>query len=118
MPATSRLIVMMEPEDKERLVAVARERNVSVAKLARERLVATTSPDEEMFLEAVVELGRRARRIFADVDAREAREAEARAAQPDREAAIRTRVEVAFEAARVRGRRSRGTDTHRRGMRT
>ncbi len=102
MSATARLIVMMEPEDKKKLVAIAKAQKLSVAKLARQRLVAPGDPSERAFLEAVVDLGEKAKRIFAQVDEREARESAAQATQPAREGAIRERVEAAFRAARAR----------------
>lgn len=73
-----------------------------MAQLARERLVGATAPDERLFFEAVVELGHKAERVFAAVDASEAREAVARAAQPAHEAALRAKVEAAFETERAR----------------
>lgn len=109
MPATARLIVMMDPDDKRKLVASAKAQKVSVAKLARERLIGSADPDERLFLETVVELGQKAQRIFAEADARQAREAVARAEQPAREAAIRAKVEAAFAATRAQKKLRRGT---------
>ncbi len=109
MPVTVRLIVMMDPDDKRKLVASAKARKISVAKLARERLMGSAEPDERLFLEAIVDLGQKAQRIFADADARQAREAAARAEQPAHDAAIRAKVEAAFEAMREQQKPSRET---------
>jgi hypothetical protein len=56
MPATARLIVLMEPQEKASLDAEAAAARVSTAEFVRRRLTGRISPDEQLLLELLIGL--------------------------------------------------------------
>jgi hypothetical protein len=69
MPATARLIVMMEPDEKAAVEAQAEAARVSTAEFVRRRLLGRGEPEEQAFLEMLAELKPLVRKACAAIDA-------------------------------------------------
>lgn len=69
MPATARLIVMMEQDEKAALEAQAEEAKVSTAEFVRRRLFGRAEPEEHTFVEMLAELKPLVRRACKTIDA-------------------------------------------------
>lgn len=73
MAASARLVVLIDPKEKRKLEADAREANVSVAEIARRRISGERNANEKAFMESLVDLGQRAERAASRFDARQLR---------------------------------------------
>ena len=71
MPASARLVVLVDPRAKRKLEAEAKEAKVSVGEIARRRISGDPNRDEQVFMEALVDLGQRAEIAVKASDARE-----------------------------------------------
>jgi hypothetical protein len=69
MPATARLIVMMEQEEKSALEAQAEAAKVSTAEFVRRRLFGRGAPEEGAFLQMLAELEPLVRQATETIDA-------------------------------------------------
>jgi hypothetical protein len=96
MPATARLIVMMEDEEKSALEAQAAAADVSTAELARRRLFHRDEPEAEALRDLLATLKPVVRRASRMIDANLVQIREMRDATAARDAAIveRTRREM------------------------
>lgn len=74
MAASARLVVLIDPEQKRKLEAAAKDENVSVAEIARRRISGEGDANEQAFMEALVDLGQRAEDASRRFDARLARD--------------------------------------------
>ncbi len=68
MPATARLIVMVEKDEKAALEARAKAANLSTAELVRRHLFGRTDPEEEAFLQVLAELKPMVRKACRTID--------------------------------------------------
>jgi len=89
---TAKLSVLVAPEVKRRLEAEARARKTTVGDLVRRRLDGEPEGEERLFMEALIDLGRRAKAVIAAVDATRAELERDGAAWATREAEIRKRT--------------------------
>lgn len=71
MPASARLVILVDPRAKRKLEAEAKEAKVSVGEIARRRISGDPNRDEQAFMEALVDLGRQAADAVKRFDARE-----------------------------------------------
>lgn len=117
MPATARLIVMLEEEQKAALEAEARAAAVSTAELVRRRLFAPLQPEEDAFLRALADVGPVVRKacdiLVADLaEIRLMREgaASAETLAAERARGALTREELEAVADRLRLDPARGAD--------
>lgn len=69
MPATARLIVMMEEADKAAIEAEADAANLSTAEFVRRRLLGRGEPEERAFVEMLAELKPLVRRAAGTIEA-------------------------------------------------
>ena len=73
MAASARLVVLVDPKEKRKLEAEAKEAKVSVGEIARRRISGYPNRDEQAFMEALVDLGRQAEDAVKRFDEREQR---------------------------------------------
>ena len=99
MPATSRLIVMMDPKEKADLEARAEAEQVSTAEFVRRRLFGRAAPEERAFLEMLAELKPLVRRAVRTIDANLADIRALRTSRPESDVAAsdRARAELTSE---------------------
>ena len=96
MPATARLIVLMEQDEKAALEAQAEAANVSTAEFVRRRLFHRGEPEERTFLEMLAELKPLVRNAGKVIDANlaEIRAGRESAGRRDAQVAKRARAEL------------------------
>jgi hypothetical protein len=86
--ATVKLSVLVTPATKRRLETEAREKQTTVGQLVRQRLSGEPDGDEQAFLAALAELGKRAQTVMTRIDATHAALQQERAGWPAREREI------------------------------
>lgn len=96
---TAKLSVLVTPATKRKLESEARARKVTVGELVRQRLSGEPDGDEQAFLEALVDLGKRAESVIAKLDAANQAEQDERRRWPAREADIRKQTRAALTKA-------------------
>lgn len=96
---TAKLSVLVTPATKRKLESEARARKVTVGELVRQRLSGEPDGDERAFLDALVDLGKRAESVIAKLDVEYQAEQDARSQWPAREAEIRKRTRAVLTRA-------------------
>ena len=96
---TAKLSVLVTPATKRKLESEARAKKVTVGELVRQRLSGEPDGDEQAFLDALVDLGKRAKSVIAKLDADYQVEQDARSRWPEREAEIRKHTRATLTKA-------------------
>lgn len=86
---TAKLSIMVTPDVKRRLQTEAKAKKMTVGELVRRRLDGEYDSEERLFMDALADIGQRAKTVIADMQVEHANLAREKAAWPARERQLR-----------------------------